>query len=141
MESLVYRNAVESGSIPLGSLIGSYGTQDVFVTKTKSKSDTIMRKREDAIMEITPVEVDKYETALYAIRQDWDGSLYVDIIDSAALTEFQRNGKMEHNKGTFFWRNIPEEVEEELYLERRVDVDPFELESYVIATDDGDSRE
>lgn len=131
----------ENGSIPFDSLIGSYGTQDVFVTKTKSKSDTIMRNREDAIMEITPVEVDKYETALYAIRQDWDGSLYVDIIDSAALTEFQRNGEIEDNKVTIFWRNIPEEVEEELYLERRVDVDPFELESYVIATDDGDSCE
>lgn len=92
----------------------------------------------DPLLEVSPDEPDRQPEGnhiCYAVRQHHDGNLDVCIVDTKEAARILDESRHVAVDGTVYWRNMPEEARERLFVELDVDVDPTEVETYKIASD------
>lgn len=85
-------------------------------------------------MEISPEQPANHSDAHFAIRRNRCGRLIVDIVDvdvSARIVEEESE-----DDGTIVYTDIDPEVEEKLYVERDIDEEPSEIETYKLGSEE-----
>jgi len=92
---------------------------------TLNRYTTKMNKRNyDPLMELIPEQAPEQPDDAcwhYAVRQDWDGSVDVCILDCGdGFDELVKD--YQADDGTIYWRSLPRDVEYEIYVEKNVEV-------------------